>query len=234
MNGSLQSERQRVSIVALGSFNPAIFHPVWFTHHELIRDAEATTSDIQVVSPQVTVVEFEWFVLKVTAERFVVETRDPRKFLPLRDLVSATFALLEHTPITAFGFNSYQWFQLDSKESWHHFGHHFAPKESWDGILDQPGLLTLTIQGTRPACQAKRIQISVQPAKGNENGVVISVNEHYDVEERPEDEPTSASILVLTLDQSWSGFQEYSQKVSKHLLQEGHPQHGNEYNDPCD
>lgn len=223
MNESTQSERPRVTIVALGSFNPAIFHPVWFTHNGLIREAEASTSEVQVVSPQVTVVKFEWFVLQVTPERFVVDTRDPRKFLPLRDLVSATFTILEHTPITAFGFNSYQWFQLESKEAWHQFGHHFAPKESWSGILDQPGLLTLTIQGTRPSSRANRIQISVQPARGEENGIVISVNEHYDVEQRPDDEPTSANALVETLDQAWDGFQEYSSKVGSHLLQEGGP-----------
>ena len=221
MNEPLQSERQRVSIVALGSFNPAIFHPVWFTHHGLIRDAEATTSEVQVVSPQVTVVRFEWFVLQVTAERFVVETRDPRKFLPLRDLVAATFALLEHTPVSAFGFNSYQWFQLDSPEAWHQFGHHFAPKTSWSGILDQPGLLTLTIQGTRTSCRAKRIQITVQPARGEENGVVISVNEHYDVEQGGKDEPASANVLVETLNDAWVGFQDYSLNVGKHLLREG-------------
>lgn len=221
MNEYTQSERQRVTIVALGSFNPAIFHPVWFTHNSLIREAEASTSEVQVVSPQVTVVKFEWFVLQVTPERFVVETRDPRKFLPLRDLVSATFAILEHTPITAFGFNRYQWFQLESKEAWHQFGHHFAPNESWSGILDKPGLLTLTIQGTRPSSSANRIQISVQPARDEENGIVISVNEHYDVEQRPDDEPTSANVLVEKLDQAWDGFQEYSSTVGSHLLQEG-------------
>lgn len=84
MSDAGQSERQRTSIVALGSFNPAIFHPVWFARHELIREAEADASKVQVVSPEVTVVEAEWFSLQVTTERFSLETRDPRKFLPLR------------------------------------------------------------------------------------------------------------------------------------------------------
>ena len=99
MSESGQSDRQRMSIVALGSFNPAIFHPVWFARHKLIRDAEAEESKLKVMCPEITVVESEWFALQVTAERFSLETSDPRKFLPLRDLVTATFSILEHTPV---------------------------------------------------------------------------------------------------------------------------------------
>jgi len=208
-----------MSIVALGSFNPAIFHPVWFQRQELIPDAEAKASDVKVISPQVAVVQTDWFTLQVTEERFAVETVDPRKFLPLRDLVSATFAILEHTPITAFGLNSHQSFQLDSTEAWHQFGHHFAPKESWRGILDQPGLTNLAISGKRPESLADRIQISIQPAVGN--GVVISVNEHYQVKEPMDGESASANVLVDTLDQAWTDFQEYSRRVGEHLLLEG-------------
>ncbi len=221
MNESTQSDRQRVTIVALGSFNPAIFHPVWFFHHGLIREAEGATANVKAVNTEVTLVEFEWFGLQVTAERFVVETRDPSKFLPLRDIVSATFAILEHTPVTAFGFNSYQWFQLESAEAWHQFGDNFAPKAPWTDILDQPGLLTMTIQGTRPSCKADRIQIMLQPGRGDENAIVVSVNEHYDVKQRVDDEPASSNMLVETLDNAWSGFQEYSLKVGTHLLQQG-------------
>ncbi len=217
-----KSERQGVSIVAIGSFNPAIFHPTWFARQGLIRDAEAEASDVRVVSPDVTVVKLEWFTLQVTSERFSVETRDARKYQPLRDLVAATFGILEHTPIRAFGFNSIQWFQLDSEAAWHGFGNHFAPKPSWDGILDQPGLNTLTIQGTRPDCSANRVQISIQPAAVVQNGVVINVNEHYDVD-LPEDDDstTSASVLVETLEQGWDDFLDFSRTAAEHLLTEG-------------
>ena len=63
MSGLGQSERQGMSIVALGSFNPAIFHPIWFARQGLIRDAEAEAAEIQVVSPEVTLVKPEWFTL---------------------------------------------------------------------------------------------------------------------------------------------------------------------------
>lgn len=220
MSESGQSERQRASIVALGSFNPAIFHPIWFDRHELIREQEAESSKVQVVSPEVTVVEAEWFSLQVTTERFSLETRDPRKFLPLRDLATGTFRILEHTPIRAFGYNSFQFFQLHSADAWHHFGHHFAPKASWTGILDEPGLRLLTIQGTRGCCSADRIQIGIQSAVNN--GVVISINEHYDIKQPDtQDESPSAIAFVNAVEQGWDHFLEYSRKVGEHLLNEG-------------
>jgi hypothetical protein len=222
MSETSQSERQRMSIVALGSFNPAIFHPVWFARHDLIREAEASPETVKVVSPEVTIVEAEWFVLQVTTDRFSLETRDPRKFLPLRDLVVATFQLLEHTPVRAFGFNSIQSLQCESKEAWHHFGHHFAPKASWNDILNDPGMLNLTIQGTRSGCDAKRIQISIQPSTSLPNSVVISINEHYDLQETSEPDSVPAAIaFVETLERGWNGFQEYSRTAVEHLMHKG-------------
>ena len=220
MSESERSDRQRMSIVALGSFNPAIFHPVWFARQKLIRDAEADASQVKIVSPEITVVESEWFALQVTTERFSLETRDPRKFLPLKDLVTATFSTLEHTPISAFGFNSFQAFQLTSTEAWHHFGHHFAPKTSWTGILVDPGLRLLTIQGTRVGSSADRIQVSVQPAANN--GVVISINEHYDIKPLgDQDELPSPIAFVSALESSWKSFLEYSHTVGDQLMNEG-------------
>ncbi len=174
------------------------------------------------VSPEVTVVQSEWFNLQVTTDRFSLESRDPRKFLPLRDLAAATFGILEHTPIRAFGFNSHQSFQLESTEAWHKFGHHFAPKKSWSSILDQPGLLNLTIQGMRSGCSAERIQITIQPVASIENGLAISLNEHYAVKEFDDDEePSSADVLVDALEQGWVAFHEYSNAACEHVLKEG-------------
>ena len=222
MSESGQSDRQRMSIVALGSFNPAIFHPAWFARHGLIRDAEADAdaSKVKVVSPEITLVESEWFLLQVTPERFSLETRDPRKFLPLRDLATATFGILEHTPVRAFGFNSFLYFPFVTADAWDHFGKHFAPKTPWSGILDAPSLQLLTIHGTRSGSLADRIQISIQPTATN--GVVISINEHYEVDPSDiQDESPSAIAFANALEKEWDCFLEYSRTVGDHLLNEG-------------
>ena len=82
-----QSAMDGASIVALGSFNPTIFQPAWFTFHKLIREDEGNEAKIEVIHPQATVFSTPWFGLQVTPDRFYLETLDPTKWLPLRDLV---------------------------------------------------------------------------------------------------------------------------------------------------
>jgi hypothetical protein len=218
-----QSERQGVTIVAVGSFNPAIFHPAWFAQHKLIREAEAEESKVEVVSTEITVVKSEWFNIQATNQRFSLETRDPTKFQPLRDLVVATFDILEHTPISSFGFNSLNCFELDSVDAWHRVGHHFAPKQSWDAILDEPGMRKVTMEGKRGSCSADRIQISIQPAASSvSNGVVIIINEHYEIDASEDTGSTnSARAFIERLQQGWDGFLEFSRTTAEHLLREG-------------
>lgn len=78
----------------------------------------------------------------------------------------------------------------------------------------------LTIQGSRGGCTADRIQISIQPAANN--GVVISINEHYDIKQSDnQDERPSAIAFINALEHGWDCFLEYSRKVGEHLLNEG-------------
>ncbi len=96
-------ELQGVSIVALGSFNPAIFQPAWFSSNNLIRAEEAREANIQIIQGDVAIFSTEWFSIQVTHERFSLDTRDPSKWLPMRDLVIGTFTILSHTPVRAVG-----------------------------------------------------------------------------------------------------------------------------------
>jgi hypothetical protein len=208
------SYQQSMSVVALGSFNPAIFHPEWFARNELIRENEAKTSEIKVISPEVTVLSTEWFTLQVTGERFSLESKDERKFLPLRDLVVSTFDLLEHTPIKAFGLNRSEHFKLESETAWHELGHHFAPKTSWENILDHPGMSNLTMEGTRSNSTAERIQITIKPS--TDFGVVISINEHY--QHSNDDESQTTVAFVSKVRDSWSEFTSFAKEAAKELL----------------
>jgi hypothetical protein len=90
---------ETLAIVAMGSFNPAIFHPAWFSGQGLIRKEEFETAKIEIVHRDVCHFAVEWFSLQVTGDRFAMQTGDPAKSQSLRDLVMATFTILEHTPI---------------------------------------------------------------------------------------------------------------------------------------
>jgi hypothetical protein len=214
-----QLELAGFSVVALGSFNPAIFQPHWFSGNSLIRREEAEAATVQIIHKDVSIFSTEWFSLQVTDDRFSVDTMDPTKSLPLRDLAAGTFRILEHTPIGAFGFNGYRHFRFPSEDEWHTFGHHYAPKGSWTGIIANPGMRGLTIQGRREDCDANSVQVKIEPSTKAHPGVFIHVNQHYSLDEKATTTDRIARLLD-TLQGSWDAFLLYCDRVCQHLLSE--------------
>src|SRR5271155_3868158 len=92
-------EFELFAIVVLGSFNPAIFQPLWFSQANLIRKEEAETATVQVIFPEVASFSADWLAVQVTRERLQVECKDPTKKEPLLDIALGMFRILEHTPI---------------------------------------------------------------------------------------------------------------------------------------
>lgn len=125
----LVPEIDGASIVILGSFNPGIFHPLWFKTNELVRPQEADNANLKVIVPDVAEFSVDWFSLNVLRNHFQVRTTDSAHFGPIRDLVLGSFHILEHTPVRAIGLNRDMHFKMESEEKWHGFGHLIAPKE---------------------------------------------------------------------------------------------------------
>src|SRR5688500_14696309 len=97
----LQLHLQSVDIVVVGNFNPAIFHPTWFTSNDLIRAQEADAAEIQVVHPEVASFKAAWLAITCTRDRFHASTTQEAYYEPLRDLAWGVLDLLSHTPLTA-------------------------------------------------------------------------------------------------------------------------------------
>lgn len=220
MSDQRSPDLQGMSIVALGSFNPAIFQPEWFAISGLVRREEASTAEISVISTDVTVFKTEWFSMQVTDDRFSVSTIDPTKYLPLRDLVVGTFKTLEHTPLSAFGLNSDKHFRMDSEDMWHRFGHHYVPKQSWTSLLQNPGTRTVVVEGRREGCEADRIQIRIQPSIKVHPGVYMQVNQHYVLKKDDRSQQDIMSSFLTTVQSAWDGFIKYSNSVVDHLFRE--------------
>lgn len=199
------------SIVVLGSFNPAIFHPVWFKTHGLIRDEEADTAKLEVTHPEISVFSVDWFRLQVLRERFSIETSDSAHFEPLRDLVLGTFSLLEHTPVSAMGLNRMMHFKMPSEDKWHAFGHLIAPKKVWHGIMKQPGLKSLTMQDSR-SDPPGYTQVKVEPSRSVEPGIFVQVNIHYEIEKE------NVQAMLSILKNSWEMDLISAEGIAKHLM----------------
>jgi hypothetical protein len=44
---------EEISLVLVGSLNPAIFHPEWFVRQRLVSRGEAEKAETAIISPQV-------------------------------------------------------------------------------------------------------------------------------------------------------------------------------------
>lgn len=123
---------EEVSFVALGHFNPGIFHPEWFRRHDLVADEDLDPEQInfEVVHPEVTRFS-SWFNIEVTPARLVLSTKKIAKSQSLRDLVADIFRILCETPVTSIGMNRTFRYSCASDEAWHNIGHTLAPRKVW-------------------------------------------------------------------------------------------------------
>lgn len=211
-------ESRRHSIVLVGSFNPAIFQPFWFSSNGLIRKEEAEAATVDLIHSQATIFSTPWFLLKADQSRFSVETADPGMVMPLRDLALFTFQILEHTPLKYFGFNTHDLFRMPSEEAWHQVGHTLAPKAAWDGIVENPGMRLLIIQGKRKNCDAEYVQTRVEPSPKVKTGLYIATNQHYDFDSIKDEAQSITERLAIRLNGDWENFLSYSEGVSRHLF----------------
>jgi hypothetical protein len=195
------------SVVLVGNFNPAIFHPQWFARTGLVPEEEASTATLELTAPQVSKFSINWFECQVTLDNFQVSTLQAEMEEPLRDLVVGTFALLPHTPVWAFGLNSDCHFSLPSVDVWHKLGHRLSPKEIWDGLLEDPGTRAVAIQGRRSDGVPGATLVRVEPSLRVHPGLYIGVNDHFDL--RPDALSTWEESVAAPIDEkaadSWTG-----------------------------
>jgi hypothetical protein len=209
-------EAEGAAIVMVGSFNPAIFQPRWLGSLNLIRPEEAESAKITTIQPELADFTTEWFQLQVVQNRLLLQSLDPTHFGPLRDLVIGMFALLPHTPIKRFGINRMFHYGMASAESWHGVGHQLAPKDFWNTIMDEPGLLTMTIQGRRKQESNGILRVKIEPSVQISQGVYIEVNEEF---KAPGDgQPEGAQWVPDCLTQNWDAMMKFAEGAAQNLL----------------
>ena len=201
----------RSSIVLVGSFNPTIFQPAWFGHHQLLRDAEASDAKVEFINPQLSHFKTDWLEVQVTRDRFMVLNRNGGYEEPLLDLVISVFALLEHTPVTALGMNREVQLEFATVEEWHQLGHLVAPKEPWRDLFPSPGLIRLHMQGNR---EGKDNRLNVFVTSTGERRADIDVNEHRIVKDAE-----GASGATRLLREEWQPSSVESARIVRALIE---------------
>jgi hypothetical protein len=215
-----------VSVVVLGKFNPAIFHPQWFARFNLLGPTETEESKIEITHRDISIFTAGWAKVQVTQDQAILESSDPTKKHEIRDLALGTFHILEHTPLTAFGINTTRHYRTESENTWHAIGDYFAPKDPWKALFDgqklRTGLNAMSIWGDRKDCSASRIQIQIGPSERVKAGVCIKINQHYDLPKSDDEDSTQLALdrFGEWIQEDFEGFIQYSDRVAAHLWSE--------------
>jgi hypothetical protein len=188
--------------------------------NNLIRREEAAEAKVEIVSPDASIFTASWCSIQVIQRKLIVHTSDPTKLAPLRDLVVGLFQVLEHTPVEAFGLNRDRHFRMATEEEWHALGHFLAPKQPWAGVIQNPGLRTLRIEGRHDPNGTDVVRVKVEPSSQvTPNGLYLNIHRHYPVKSDDDAGPTAARLCNL-LEASWQRFLAESEAISVGLLRQ--------------
>lgn len=173
-----------VSVVLVGIFNPAIFHPAWLAANNLIREEEASEESVKLIHPELTQLDLGWLKVLVERNRFQASTAQTAYYAPLRDLVLGAFTLLSHTPITALGINRDLHYGLDPERLDQIIGG-LVVQSQWAEIIDSPALSTLIMRAPRTTPYPGYVQVHIQPSNRlremGTTGLYVHINEHYEL-----------------------------------------------------
>ena len=181
-----------VSIVLRGSFNPKIFHPFWFVQNQIVDEKMLSSEDVEVMHQEVCVIKPEWAEIRVETTSFMITSYES-PFVNILDFVQKTFSEnLSHTPIEKLGINRTVHFSVGGSSAQDRLGMKLAPPDVWGDWgpkitagegESRGGLRSVTMEqrelDDRPhGC----IRAQLGPSIIVKNGVYMSVNDHYEIE----------------------------------------------------
>tara|TARA_B100000678_G_C18200913_1_gene499413 strand:- start:925 stop:1614 length:690 start_codon:yes stop_codon:yes gene_type:complete len=183
-------EEQGVSIVANGTFNPAIFHPSWLLHHGLITEDENESARVEITHPEVSQFQVPGLRFDVQTERVMIQAA-AEPFIRAADLYSEIFGrLLPHSPVESIGMNFWAHFKTRDWAQRQRFGRTLAPMEPWGDfaqLMERPdkesagGFSTLAFKARyEDYGDLGSLNVVIQPSVRVDGGggVFMNVNHH--------------------------------------------------------
>jgi hypothetical protein len=204
------------SVVAVGSFNPAIFSPAWFSLQELIPKAEADDALVEAILPGAAKFRLDWLEVTVLPNRLILSTNQPQSVRILRDLVVGTFQLLNHTPISAVGLNRDAHFHLESEGRWRAIESALISKHLLDEALSEPQTQSVRFSGSRTDDFAGQFLLTIEHSVLIQPGIYIGTNDHFDFDQ--ESRQSGADQLVALLESEWDNSVNRSDRVWETVL----------------
>lgn len=227
INEKFQPERRQYSIVLIGDFNPAMFHPEWFRRHEIISPEESNlaqnSSNPAVVTPQLTIFQTTQLSVRIDQNRFqVVAQKEP--LIVVKDFIVKTFEKLGALVIRAYGFNYSAQYKIATYKEYQLIGDRLAPKEYWADLLGdevtgderQSGLASLKMLKTKSGDETGQISVNLQPSDLFKPGIHLSCNDHTQIDE----ENSSAELVIEKIEAAFDATFKKMANLQIRLLEE--------------
>lgn len=229
----LPVELKGSSVVVIGHFNPAMFHPYWFEKNNVITKDEAELavgrkdSFQMILTGPLTLFRTEEIFVRVEENKMQIEAVNNVLTL-LKDFVCKTFQALFSYEIKAFGYNFMAHYRVESKELYQTIGDKLAPKKYWSKLLgddvegvDRKGGLRQMRMTEQKSDDSGQIIINFEPSiRVKPLGVYIACNDHYNLKENMQDGQSLAQIVSETFDERMSYLEELQQDLLKKLINE--------------
>ncbi len=190
-----------MSIVVIGTFNPAIFQPSWFGAEGLITPTEADGAAVEIIHPDAAFFTAGWLRVQVLQGRLLMSTTQTSHSAALRDLAASTLHILGHTPAVAVGVNHDEVVRFTDRKVYDELGWGLVPPDRWPGLI-KPGLATLIEQGDRDDGRSGWIRVTVAPVLEGTLDVKLGVNDHVSFGTVPAASVTAEIVTMLS--DEWS------------------------------
>lgn len=203
---------ERLSIVVVGQFNPAIVMPAWLEREGLVSKESASAAEVDLIAPDVASFTVSSKQVQVLRERLTVSTGDTREEDTLCDLVVGILDILSHTPTSQVGLNYEGHFLLSSESAWHGKGHLLAPKEPWADLLTKPGLMNVTMRDNSRS--DGHLDVSVGPSRIVTTGLAVTTNNHFELASG------AAQDAIALITREWRQSLQNSRRIASSLATE--------------
>ncbi len=206
---------QKVVIVVLGAFNPAIFQPSWFAQEGLVRPEEAEAAQLEIVHPEITIFQLDWVRFEATRDRLAVHSLRESHYEASRDLVVGVLDLLRHTPTRVVGINHDYVLECGSRDAFDNLGWALVPAEPWASVLERPGVARLDEQGERTDGHNGYVRVKVEPIMDGGTRVLVEVNDHYAISDK--NSPSTSETIRDLLEAEWPAISKRAADILDHV-----------------
>lgn len=175
-----------LSFVALGSFNPQIFHPAWLLKEGIISPKDADAIEVKINSRNISVLSNSWLGVEARDLILKVTVNQKAYYEIVRDIVGGIFQVLNNTPVRALGINNSANVSFEKQSDRVNVGAGFINLDNWESLLKDPQFNQIVVQGTKKSDKYKGYQrITIQPSIEIE-GIFIDVNDHFELDSDPQ------------------------------------------------